>query len=95
MSEETTHPNTTNVVTEQDKGRCAPALGSVITTEDAETLHEVLKTWDALSQYEPAAGQEGAYQYGSDHRHDLRDRLSTLAQKLALIATPPNDQAHT
>jgi hypothetical protein len=28
MSEETKHPNTPNVMTEQDKGRCAPALGS-------------------------------------------------------------------
>lgn len=28
MSEETTHLNTANVVTEQDKGRCAPAPGS-------------------------------------------------------------------
>ena len=29
MSEEIEHPKTTDVVTEQDKGRCAPALGSV------------------------------------------------------------------
>jgi hypothetical protein len=28
MNEETKHPNTPNVVTEQDKGRCAPATGS-------------------------------------------------------------------
>jgi hypothetical protein len=29
MSEEKKHPTTPNVMTEQDKGRCAPALGSV------------------------------------------------------------------
>ena|ERR1035438_948213 len=28
MNEETKHPNTTDIMTEQDKGRCAPALGS-------------------------------------------------------------------
>ncbi len=28
MSKETKHPNTPNVVTEQDKGRCAPAPSS-------------------------------------------------------------------
>jgi hypothetical protein len=28
MSKKTIHPNTPNVVTEQDKGRCAPAPGS-------------------------------------------------------------------
>ena len=28
MNEETKHPNTLNVMTEQDKGRCAPAPGS-------------------------------------------------------------------
>ena len=30
MSEETKQPNTPDVATEQDKGRCAPALGSEV-----------------------------------------------------------------
>jgi hypothetical protein len=36
MSEETKPPTTTDAVTEQDKGRCAPALGSELTLGQAK-----------------------------------------------------------
>jgi hypothetical protein len=50
MNEETKLPTTTDAVTEQDKGRCAPALGSASDAEWGRAL------WDWLREMLPDAG---------------------------------------
>jgi hypothetical protein len=81
MSKETTPPTTSDVVTEQDKGRCAPAPGSELklSKADGDTLERIakydqekLKEWEL--KLEQARTQVEYWKRQTDHSSALAIR---------------------
>ena len=84
MNEETKPPTTTDVVTERDKGRCAPALGYAA-FYDNHSRRIYLRT-----PQRDELGEPGHCDHGLDHATALRlrDELND-----ALLGRPHNNGA--
>ena len=81
MSEETKPPTTTDAVTEQDKGRCAPAPGSAARLI-AELVSRSVETFYYARAYEDLR----------NNPKDVRDRYEKwLKGRIAqILEAPPN-----